>query len=219
MAKQFIDESILNGFALSQDIDIGKYRLLKYPKLLSMMKMHVKLYKADHFGYIMMMKSSMLHLMSLTTISFTPSEGLNVPYLLIDTISMGKKRLAYVEFYNTSTKDDFDNLFSLSEKYKCVSDYDEKKDWYVSERMKGSLIKCGTKENEKELKDMILDALQEYKKTIDCATRDEKSIEKLKVFQNKMISLGNPSSNTLNKVLGKGNAVQFFKDIIMPIKD
>lgn len=62
------------------------------------MKMHVKQYKVDQFGYIMMMKTSMLHLMSLTTISFTPSKGLNVPYLLIDTMSMSKKRLAYVEF-------------------------------------------------------------------------------------------------------------------------
>lgn len=123
----------------------------------------------------MMMKTSMLHLMSLTTISFTPSEGLNVPYLLIDTMSMSKKRLTYVEFYNTSTKNDFDNLFSLSEKYKSISDNDEKMNWYVSERMKGSLIQCGTKENEIELKDMILDALQEYRKTIDCATKDERA--------------------------------------------
>ncbi len=219
MAKQFIDESILNGFTLSEDIDIGEYRLLKYPKFLPMMKMHVKQYKVDHFGYIMMMKTSMLHMMNLTTISFTPSEGINVPYLLIDTMSMGKKRLAYVEFYNTSTKDDFDNLFSLSEKYKNISDYDEKKNWYVSERMKGSLIKCGTKENENELKDMIQNALEEYRKAINCASKDEKSIENLKEFQNKMITLGNPSSNTLNKVLGKEKAVQFFKDIIMPIKD
>lgn len=217
MAKQFIDESILNGFMLSQDIDIGEYRLMKYPKLIPMMKMHVKQYKVDRFGYIMMMKTSMLHLMSLTTISFTPSEGINVPFLLIDTMSVGKKRLAYVEFYNTSTMDGFDNLFSLSEKYKNISDYDEKKNWYVSERMKGSLIKCSTKE--KELKDMILDSLQEYKKTIDCAPKDEKSIENLREFQNKMITLGNPSSDTLNKILGKEKAVQFFKNIVMPIKD
>ena len=74
-----------------------------------MMKMKVNKYKFSDFGYIIVMRISMLNLMRLTTISFTPN-GVNVLFLLIDTISMGKKRLAYVEFYNTSTKNDFLSL-------------------------------------------------------------------------------------------------------------
>lgn len=43
------------------------------------------------------------------------------------------------------------------------------------------------------------------------------SINNLKKFQDKMITLGN-SSFTLNKVLGKEKAITFFKNIIMLIK-
>ncbi len=218
MAKALIDESILDIFSFKEELDIKEYQYLKYPSFIPMMKMRIKQYRVDNFGYIMIMKTSMLNLMSLTTISFTPSNGLNVPYLLIDTMSMGKKRLAYVEFYNTSTLDNFDNLYSLEDKYKIITNHQEKEAWYLKERMKGSLIKEGTKEDESKLKEMIIDALNEYKKVITLASKDINSINNLTKFQEKMITLGNPSSNTLNKVLGETKAKEFFKNIIMPIK-
>lgn len=180
--------------------------------------MNVNLYEVNDFGYIMIMKTRMSKLMSLVTISFTPKEGKNVPFLLIDTMSMGKKRLAYVEFYNTSTRDDFPLLSSLNEKYVNIVDYKEKDAWYVNERMACSLIKEGSSKNEFDLKMMIIDALNRYKEVIDNASNDAESITNLKKFQEKMITLGNPSSSTLNKILGKEEAINFFKNIIMPIK-
>lgn len=217
MAKEFIDETILDIFSLNK-IDIKEYSFLKYPSFIPLLKMNVDLYSVNDFGYIMIMKTRMSKLMSLVTISFTPKEGKNVPFLLIDTMSMGKKRLAYVEFYNTSTKDSFSSLEELNEKYKSILDHKEKDAWYVNERMSGSLIKEGTSKNEFDLKMMIIDALNRYKEVINNASIDLESITNLKKFQEKMITLGNPSSSTLNKILGNEEAINFFKNIIMPIK-
>lgn len=217
MAKEFIDETILDIFSLNK-IDIKEYSFLKYPSFIPLLKMNINLYSVNDFGYIMIMKTRMSKLMSLVTISFTPNEGKNVPFLLIDTMSMGKKRLAYVEFYNTSTRDDFPLLSSLSEKYVNIVDHKEKDAWYVNERMSCSLIKEGSSKNEYDLKMMIIDALNRYKEVIDNASIDIESITNLKKFQEKMITLGNPSSSTLNKILGKEEAINFFKNIIMPIK-
>ncbi len=217
MAKEFIDETILDIFSLNK-IDIKEYSFLKYPSFIPLLKMNINLYSVDDFGYIMIMKTRMSKLMSLVTISFTPKGGINVPFLLIDTMSMGKKRLAYVEFYNTSAIDDFPLLSSLSEKYVNILDHKEKDAWYVNERMSCSLIKEGTSKNEYDLKMMIIDALNRYKEVINNASIDLESITNLKKFQEKMITLGNPSSSTLNKILGKEEAINFFKNIIMPIK-
>lgn len=217
MAKEFIDETILDIFSLNK-VDIKEYSFLKYPSFIPLLKMNVNLYEVNDFGYIMIMKTRMTKLMSLVTISFTPKEGKNVPFLLVDTMSMGKKRLAYVEFYNTSTRDDFPSLSSLSEKYVNILDHKEKDAWYVNKRMEGSLIKEGSSKNEYDLKMMIIDALNRYKEVIDNASIDVESIANLKKFQEKMISLGNPSSSTLNKILGKEEAINFFENIIMPIK-
>ncbi len=217
MAKEFIDETILDIFFLNK-IDIKEYSFLKYPSFIPLLKMNINLYSVDDFGYIMIMETRMSKLMSLVTISFTPKGGINVPFLLIDTMSMGKKRLAYVEFYNTSTIDDFPLLSSLSEKYVNILDHKEKDAWYVNERMSCSLIKEGTSKNEYDLKMMIIDALNRYKEVINNASIDLESITNLKKFQEKMITLGNPSSSTLNKILGKEEAINFFKNIIMPIK-
>lgn len=217
MAKEFIDETVLDIFSLNK-VDIKEYSFLKYPSFIPLLKMNVNLYEVNDFGYIMIMKTRMSKLMSLLTISFTPKGGKNVPFLFVDTMSMGKKRLAYVEFYNTSTRDDFLSLSSLSEKYVNILDHKEKDAWYVNKRMEGSLIKEGSSKNEYDLKMMIIDALNRYKEVIDNASIDVESIANLKEFQDKMISLGNPSSSTLNKILGKEEAINFFKNIIMPIK-
>ena len=199
-----------------KEIDIGKYSYLKYPKFLPMMKMKVKSYSLVNFGSIMIMETSMMKMMKLTTISFTPSSGINVPFLLIDTMSMGKKRIAFIEFYNT-TDEKYLSLELLKEKYQNIEDYQEKEAWYVNERMKGSLIKCSTSKEENLLLEMIKDALTQYKNIIDNASYNENNINRLKEFSSRMINEGNPSSKTLNKVLGKQEAEIFFKKIVMPL--
>lgn len=197
--------------------NLGDYAILKYPKHLGMMKMKVNRYDVSGFGSIMVMNTSMMGMMKLNTLSFTPSEGKNVPFLLIDTMSMGKKRIAYVEFYNTTEKS-FPELSRLKEKYRSVKDYGEKDAWYVKERMEGSLIKCGTKKEEGALMDMVVDALTLYRDESESADKDPNNIVRLSAFSERMIHEGNPSSATLEKVLGKEKAVDFFRQVVMPLK-
>lgn len=197
--------------------DIKDYALLKYPHHLSMMKMKVEKYNLNSFGSIMIMNTNMMNIMKLTTISFTPYSGINAPFLLVDTMSMGKKRLAFVEFYNT-TNEKYSNIEELKNKYKDITEYKEKDAWYINERMEGSLIKCGTKNEEDKLISMIIDSIKEYKNAIDNNSYNESNIEKLDNFRTRMIKEGNPSSKTLNKVLGEEKAIDFFKKIIMPIE-
>ena len=83
--------------------------------------------------------------------------------------------------------------------------------------MKGSLIKCSTSKEENLLLEMIKDALTQYKNIIDNASYNENNINRLKEFSSRMINEGNPSSKTLNKVLGKQEAEIFFKKIVMPL--
>ncbi len=181
--------------------------------------MKVKQYSLEGFGSIMVMDTSMLGLMRLSTFSFTPNTGLNVPFLLIDTMSMGKKRLAYFELYDCrKNKDELPLLKGLKDKYKTIEDYQEKDAWYIKERMEGSLIKCATKDKEESLVDMLLDALKCYKKCIDEADNNIENLAKLQEFANRMVKEGNPSSGTLNKVLGEEKAVDFFNKIVMPLK-
>ena len=199
--------------------EIGEYSYLKYPKLLPMLKMRVKQYSLEGFGSIMVMNTSMMGLMKLSTFSFTPNTGLSVPFLLIDTMSMGKKRLAYFELYDCrKDKSELPLLQSLKDKYKDIEDYQEKEAWYIEERMEGSLIKCATKDKEEDLVDMLLDALKCYKECIDKADCDVENLAKLQEFANRMVKEGNPSSGTLNKVLGEEKAIDFFNKIVMPLK-
>ena len=200
-----------------KDDDLGKYAVLKYPKYFSMMKMRVFRYDLPDYGSIMVMNTSMMGLMKLNTLSFTPNEGKDVPFLLIDTMSMMKKRLAYVEFYNTTEKD-FPSLYALKKKYQDISDYQEKPAWYVKERMEGSLIKCRIKKDEEGLMDMVLYALSLYKNEIDKADVDIDNVKRLSSFSDRMIKEGNPSSSTLQKVLGREQAEDFFRKIVMRLK-
>lgn len=131
-------------------------------------------------------------------------------------MSMGKKRLAYVEFYNTTEKN-FPILSGLKGKYQAVKDYTEKDAWYVKERMEGSLIKCGTKRDEEALMDMVVDALTLYRDESVNADRDPKNIGRLSALSERMIKERNPSSTTLEKALGKEKAIDFFQRVVMPL--
>lgn len=206
----------INDLFKLEEVDIGPYRVLKYPAPFSIMKMEIHKYKIEDFGYLMIMNTSMLGLMRLTTLSFTPSSGKNVPYLLIDTMAMGKKRLAYVEFYNT-THLTYPTLEDLSAKYQDIPNYNEHDAWYVKERMKGSLIKCGDRKLENQLFTMIIDAIKTYKTVITYADKNNDNLNMLRALADRMMTEGNPSSKTLNKVLGPEKAQTFFKEIIMPL--
>lgn len=217
MGFEKMKEEIEKLFPDAVSRELGEYAHLKYPKHLSMMKMDVYQYTLAGFGSIMVMNTSMMSLMKLSTVSFTPNQGKDVPFLLVDSMSMMNKRLAYVEFYNTTAKN-YPTLVQLAGKYQKIKDYPEKDAWYVPERMKGSLIKCGTKKEEDMLMDMILDALSSYRQVIDKAEVDSENQKRLASFATRMVQEGNPSSATLEKVLGKEKAEDFFHKVVMPMK-
>ena len=53
--------------------------------------------------------------------------------------------------------------------------------------------------------------------TLNCGINPDNLIG-LYNFQQEMLDKGNPSSETLNKVLGKEGARTFFEKVIMPVK-
>ena len=198
-------------FAL-KDVTPEKYRTMGS----LMMRFHLEQYQVEGLGNLCVLKTrAMLGLMNLTTVVLTPSSGKNVPFLLIDTMDMGKKHLCYVEYYDcTAHGADKDLLLAASAPYTDVPDYAEKPAWYVQERMEGSLIKTGDRAR---LDRMATDALKAYAKQAMAAPVKAENREGLKAFQRRMIEEGNPSTAALTKTLGKEGAEDFFRTVVMPL--
>lgn len=198
----------------------SKYKEMKYPKLISFMKFSCDQKEVNEFGDIFIMNTNAMGgLMKLCTISFMPSSGKNVPFLLIDAMSMKDKRTVFVEYYDCTNKNlNFDSLNKIKDKYSNIPDYIEKDNWYVHERMNCSLIKGGSNKDEDLLVNMVKDSIKTYLDEARKAQIDLSNIDGLAMFREKMINLGNPSSNTLNKVLGEKEAINFFKTCVMPIE-
>ena len=198
-------------FELSK-ITPEKYRTMGSP----MMRFHLEQYEVKGLGNLCVLRTkAMLGLMELVTVVVTPSTGKNVPFLLIDTMDMGKKHLCYVEYYDcTADGADRDLLLAASAPYGDVADYAEKPAWYVSERMEGSLIKTGEKAR---LEQMATDALTAYREQAAAAPAKAENLTKLKAFQERMVKEGNPSTAALTKTLGKEGAEDFFRTVVMPV--
>ncbi len=181
-----------------------------------MMRFHLEQYAVEGLGNLCVLKTrAMLGLMNLLTVVVTPSSGKNVPFLLIDTMDMGKKHLCYVEYYDcTADGADKDLLLAASAPYGDVADYAEKPAWYVQERMAGSLIKTGEKAR---LEQMALDALTAYAQQAAAAPVKPENLEGLKAFQQRMVQEGNPSTAALTKTLGQEGAETFFRTVVMPV--
>ena len=205
-------------FSLKEDTPV-EYAYMKYPKLLPIMHFKVHRYNVDNFGTITTMDTNaMFGMMKLSTFVFTPSIGLNVPFLLIDTMCMKNKSLAYIEYYDC-TKDganlpEIDNQVVEFAKFK---DYDEKPAWYISRRTPYSLIKEKGDNSQEELDNMVLTCLKRYLKGAKSSGINADNLIGLYKFQQEMLDKGNPSSETLNKVLGKDGARIFFEKVIMPV--
>lgn len=95
-----------------------------------------------------------------------------------------------------------------------MAEYAEKPAWYVSERMKGSLIKTGDKAR---LEQMAMDALTAYREQAAAAPVKAENIDGLKAFQQRMVKEGNPSTAALTRTLGKEGAEAFFRTVVMPV--
>ena len=198
-------------FAL-KDVTPDTYRTMGSP----MMRFCLEQYEAEGLGNLCVLKTrAMLGLMKLVTVVVTPNTGKNVPFLLIDTMDMGKKHLCYVEYYDcTADGADRDLLLAAGAPYADVAEYAEKPAWYVSERMKGSLIKTGDKAR---LEQMAMDALTAYREQAAAAPVKAENIDGLKAFQQRMVKEGNPSTAALTRTLGKEGAEAFFRTVVMPV--
>ena len=198
-------------FAL-KEITPEQYRTMGSP----MMRFRLEQYEAEGLGNLCVLRTkAMLGLMKLATVVVTPNTGKNVPFLLIDTMDMGKKHLAYVEYYDcTAEGADKDLILAASAPYADVEDYAEKPAWYVPERMAGSLIKTGGRAR---LDQMAADALQAYCDQAAAAPVKPENLTGLKTFQQRMVREGNPSTTALTRTLGKEGAETFFQTVVMPV--
>ena len=198
-------------FAL-KEITPEKYRTMGGP----LMRFFLEQYNVEGLGNLCVLKTkAMLGLMQLVTVVVTPSSGKNVPFLLVDTMDMGKKHLCYVEYYDcTADGAAKDKLLAASAPYGDVPDYAEKPAWYVKERMAGSLIKTGDRAR---LEQMALDALKAYAAQAAAAPVKAENIAGLKAFRRRMIEEGNPSTAALTMTLGKAGAEEFFRTVVMPL--
>ncbi len=193
---------------------------MQYPSWLPLMKFEVHQYPIEGFGQLMTMDTKMMGgIMKLSTIVFTPSSGKNVPFLLIDTMQMPGKNLAYVEYYDlTEGGADLHLAETYKERFAEIPDYEETPAWYVERRTPYSLIKGGKGVSKASLDKMVLFAVDCYLESLNNAEVKEENIGKLKAFQKEMVELGNPSTATMTKVLGSKEAADyFFERIVMPI--
>lgn len=196
------------------------YANMQYPSWLPLMKFEVHQYPIEGFGQMMTMDTAAMGgIMKLSTIVFTPSSGINLPLLLIDTMKMPGKNLAYVEYYDHSEGGAYVHLSeTYKERFAEIPDYEETPAWYVERRTPYSLIKGGKGVSREALDKMVLFAVDCYLESLNGADVNEKNIERLKAFRKEMVELGNPSTATMTKVLGSKEAADyFFERIVMPI--
>ena len=199
-----------------QKIDDERYAHMKYPKLIALMDFYVDRYQIEEFGHLMVMHTKTKMGMELLTMSFMP-DGVTLPYLLIDAMTMKKKRCVFVEYYGCGYDPLIeDRMKEVYETYKDLPDYEEKPNWYISERRPYSLIKTG---EEQDLIDMASDSMHAYLSSIKEAKYDPVYKEKLQAFRQRMITEGNPSSKTLEMLLKKEGAIDFMKEVVMPLSE
>lgn len=204
---------------LALEITPAQYAAMSYPRLIPIMRFTCLQYALDGFGNLFTMDTSAMGgLMKLTTLVFTPSSGKEVPFLLIDTMEMRKKRLAYVEYYDCTARGaSLPGMEGQGQEFAALPDYTEKPAWYVSRRTPYSLIKGGQGADPQALEAMVLTCADRYLAGAKAAPADPANLEGLRTFQADMLNLGNPSSETLNKVLGEEGARAMFQNSIMPV--
>lgn len=203
----------------AREITPTAYAAMKYPRLIPMMRFTCHQYELEGYGNLFTMDTrAMGGLMQLSTVVFTPWAGAAVPFLLIDTMQMKKKNLAYVEYYDcTASGATLPEAEAQRAEFAQLPDYAEKPAWYVDRRTPYSLIKGGEEADPQALEAMVCTCLERYLSGAAVAPKDPANLEGLKAFQQDMLCLGNPSSATLNKVLGVQGAEEMFRSAIMPV--
>jgi len=213
-------EEAKRGFD-AREITPPEYTAMKYPKFPPMMRFTSHQYALGGFGNLFTMDTrAMGGLMKLSTMAFTPSSGTAVPFLLVDAMEMGGKALAYIEYYDcTAAGAPMPESQGQRQEFAALPDYEEKPAWYIARRTPYSLIKGGKGADGDALAAMARTCLGRYLRAAREAPADPANLEGLRAFRHDMIHLGNPSSATLEKVLGKEGAERMFRAAIMPIED
>ena len=213
--KQKVTDHLIKHNAVRLPVD--GYTNMKYPKILPLMRFRVDRYDVPGFGHVMLMHTTTKMGMELITVSFMPKESVDLPYLLLDCMSMKKKRCVFVEYYGCGMEElTDDRLKDVYDKYCGLPDYDEKDNWYIKERLPYSLIKTGDSE---ELAGMASDSVKAYLDSVSSSRFIPEYKYKLKAFRERMITEGNPSSKTLNMLLKEDGARKFMETVIMPLKE
>ena len=218
---EFVERKIVDLFTrdtVFNEITPNEYADFSYPRHIRLMHFTTRLYRVHDYGNLMTMRTNTRIGMQLLTCSFTPSEGKNVPYLLIDIMLMGKKHMIFVEYYDCTKKQSPQPLLNrVYEKYANLPDHVEKPAWYIQERTDYSLIKDIPRDMKKTtLAHVAADSVKAYKAAVFSSSAEDNDLSGLIEFRQRMIDEGNPSSAVLQKIFGKEGYELFFTSCIMP---
>ena len=209
-------ETVIASKEYIRKLPEDRYSHMKYPKLIPLMRFNVEQYDIEGIGHLMTMHTTTGMGMELLTVSLMPSTGIQVPYLLIDAMTMKEKRCVFAEYYGCGHESLGEERFhEVFERYKDLPSYSEKENWYINERENCSLIKSGDPQR---LAAMAKDSFSAWLTTAENSVVSGEYRKKLVAFRERMISEGNPSSKTLNMLLGKDGAAEFMKKVIMPVE-
>ena len=219
-----ITDAFLDGFRFEK-AERDVYSEFAYPKHWKMMRFNTERYRIPGYGNFFTMLTDTIFGMKLLTCSFMPGEGISVPYLLIDMMTVGKKRTVFVEYYDcTADHPDLPELSRVAERYATLANYAEKPAWYIGERTEYSLITAGRKADDETLTAMIRDSVAAYRAAVDAACSGdtdsslaEQNRSGLLAFRERMVTEGNPSSSVMNRVFGQEGAKDFFTQCVMPL--
>lgn len=192
------------------------YQYFTYPRIWPLLHFHTDVYRLHNFGYMTQLHTRMPFGTRLLTCSFTPSEGNQVPYLLIDLMSMKQKYILFIEYYDcTAEKTEQPFLQNIYETYKNLPDYTEKPAWYIDERAPYSLIKQLT--DPKQVTAVIENTITAYKNAVITNGQSPANRLPLYEFRNRMLKEGNPSEKILKLVFGANGYKTYFKKCVMPL--
>ena len=219
-----VTEAFLDGFRFEK-AERDAYSEFAYPRHWKMMRFNTERYRVPGYGHFFTMLTDTIFGMKLLTCSFMPGEGVSVPYLLIDMMTVGKKRTVFVEYYDcTADHPELPELSRVAERYAMLANYAEKPAWYIGERTDDSLIKAGRKADDETLTAMIRDSVAAYRAAVDAAcggdtdsSLAEQNRSGLLAFRERMVTEGNPSSSVMNRVFGQEGAKDFFTQCVMPL--
>ena len=196
------------------------YAQMRYPRLLPLMRFSSRRWRAEAFGSVFCLSTrAMGGRMQLCTFVCTPNLGTDLPVLLIDAMRFGKKRAAFVEYYDCTAHGAVCGpMQAVFARFRDLPDYAEKPAWYIASRAPYSLIKGGA--DGARLEAMLRETAAAYgEAALSAQARRPENLAGLARFAERMVREGNPSSATMSRVLGRAGAETFFRTAVMPVSD